>query len=170
MIDPYFSAAEMFVALAGSLNEYLQESTIPGKYERISLLGPMDIPDTVPGIDMITWEQAALLVREAHNWTINRGYLPARLTIDDKNIGTGSLLALFSQMYLDILSGHFKESYQVLPFDPWPKENEQKIISEVEACKDWPVHKPDLDMSNLVKMTRLQLWTLKPARQKAAWN
>ncbi|MBN1952093.1 MAG: hypothetical protein JW801_12905, partial [Bacteroidales bacterium] len=31
MIDPYFSAAEMFVALTVSLNEYLQEGTISGK-------------------------------------------------------------------------------------------------------------------------------------------
>lgn len=166
VIDPYFSAAEMFEALTGSLNEYFREGTIPGKSERISVLGPMDIPDTVPGISVITGEQAGQLVREADSWITNYGYLPAWLSIGDKHIGTGSLLALFSQMYLDIRSGHPRESYHVLPFDPWPKENEQKIIAEVEACKDWPVHKPDLDMSNLVKLTRLQLWTLKPARAK----
>lgn len=170
IIDPYFSAAEMFEALTGSLNKYLQDGTIPGKSERISLLGPMDIPDTVPGISVITSEQAGQLVREAGNWTTNRGYLPAWLTVDDKHIGTGSLLALFSQMYHDIQSGHLKESYQVIPFDPWPEENEKNIVAEVEACKDWPVHKTDLDMTNLVKLTRLQLWTLKPAWPKASRN
>jgi hypothetical protein len=165
VIEPYFSAAEMFEALTGSLNEYLLDGTIPAKHERISLLGPMEIPDTVPGISMITADQAGQLVREANSWIMNNGYLPARLAAGDNPVGTGSLLALFSQMYLDIQSGHPKESYQVLPFDPWPKENEQKIIAEVKGCKDWPVHKPDLDMSNLVQMTRLQLWTLKPARE-----
>jgi hypothetical protein len=33
----------------------------------------------------------------------------------------------------------------------------------VRRCKGWPVHREDLDMSDLVEMTRLQMWTLKPA-------
>jgi hypothetical protein len=166
VIDQYFSPSEMFEALTGSLNEYVQEGSIPGKSERICPLGPMEMPDTIPGISMITSDQAFNLVTEGYTWIRDRGYLPAWLTIGDSRIGTGSLLALFSEMYLDVLSGGPNESYQIIPFDPWPKENEQAIISEIESFKDWPVHKPDLDMSNLVKLTRLQLWTLKPAREK----
>jgi hypothetical protein len=33
----------------------------------------------------------------------------------------------------------------------------------VAACKEWPVHREDLEMSHLIELTKLQLWTLKPA-------
>jgi hypothetical protein len=166
VIDPYFSPAEMLEALAESLNGFIQIGTIPRKTARISPLGPMEMPDTIPGISVITMDQAKVLASKTYNWIKDHGNLPAWLNVGDQHIGTGSLLALFSEMYLDVLSGDLKESYRIIPFDPWPKENEQAIISEVEGCKDWPVHKLDLDMSNIVKLTRLQLWTLKPAREK----
>jgi len=59
-----------------------------------------------------------------------------------------------------------KEAYEVIPFDSYPKENEEAIISEVESYKDWIVHRPDLDMAHLVELTRMQLWTMKPAHER----
>jgi hypothetical protein len=165
-IDEYFSPSEMFEALAGSLNKYSEEGSIPARYKRVCPLGPMEMPDSVPGISTVTRDQAFKLVSEAYTSTMDNGFLPAWLTIGDSHIGTGSLLALFSEMYLDVNSANPKSFYDVIPFDPWPKENEQAIIAEVQSFKDWPVHKQDLDMTNIVKLTRLQLWTLKPAREK----
>jgi len=78
-------------------------------------------------------------------------------------IGTGSLLELFSRVYADILEGGLADTYAVGPFTPYPTENEAAIIEDVRQCKGWPVHREDLDMSDLVEMTRLQMWTLKPA-------
>jgi hypothetical protein len=166
IIDDNFSPSEMFEALEVSLNKYDEDGSLPAKIERICPLGPMEIPDSVPGISGINKDQAFGLVREAYAWTRDRGYLPAYLTVGESRIGTGSLLALFSKMYLDVISGNPESTYQVITFDPWPKENEQEIIAQVESCKDWPVHKRDLDMSNIIKYTRLQLWTLKPARER----
>jgi hypothetical protein len=51
----------------------------------------------------------------------------------------------------------------VATFASYPTENEATIVDEVRQCKEWPVHREDLDMGDLVEMTRLQLWTLKPA-------
>jgi hypothetical protein len=166
VIDDYFSASEMFQALTVSLNNYIEKGQVPSRIERICPLGPMEIPDSVPGLSEVSRDQASKLVQDSQRWIKERGYLPPYLTIDDRHIGTGSLLALFSQLYLDAVSGGLKSSYNVMPFDPWPRENERAIIAEVQACKDWPVHKPDLDMSNIIKYTRLQLWTLKTAREK----
>ena len=58
-----------------------------------------------------------------------------------------------------------KESYEVITFDSYPKANEEIIIGEVEDYKHWIVHRTDLDMSYLAEMTRMQLWTLKPAHE-----
>jgi hypothetical protein len=46
--------------------------------------------------------------------------------------------------------------------------NEETIINEVAACKEWSVHREDLDMGHLIEMTKLQLWTLKPALERGA--
>jgi hypothetical protein len=166
VIDMNFSPGEMFSAFVRSLAEYAQTGKIQNKTERESPLGPMQMPDSIPGMTELSKIQAFTLVGEAHKWIRDRGYLPARLSVGEDWIGTGSLLALFSDMYLDILSGETEESYTIISFDSYPKENEMAIVSEVEGCKYWPVHKPDLDMSHLVKLTRQQLWTLKPARER----
>jgi len=166
VIDSDFSPAEMFSALVVSLTEYARTGEIPKKSERESPLGPMQMPETMPAISEISNVQAFVLVGEAYNWIRDRGYLPSGFKVGEGNIGTGSLLALFGDIYLDVLSGEPKESYAILPFDPYPRENEQNIISEVEGCKSWPVHRPDLDMTHLVYLTKLQLWTLKPAQER----
>ena len=88
---------------------------------------------------------------------------PTPLPSTGPRVGTGSLLALFSAVYADVLEGGPAETYAVTPFAPHPTENEATIVEEVRGCKGWPVHREDLDMSDLVEMTRLQMWTLKPA-------
>jgi hypothetical protein len=85
------------------------------------------------------------------------------VALDGGEIGTGSLLALFSAVYMDNLEGRVAATYAVAPFASYPTESEAAIVEEVRQCKEWPVHREDLDMNDLVEMTRLQLWTLKPA-------
>jgi len=160
-----FSPAELFAALVTSLDESFSGGSIPGKLDRISPLGPMEMPVRSPGSGTLNKEQVQLLVHEAKAAISNYGVLPAGLMAGEGVIGTGSLLALFCQVYLDELSGKVKDSYKPVPFDPYPLENEAAIIEAVEGCKYWIVHRPDLDMSQLVEKTRLQLWTLKPAQE-----
>jgi len=160
-----FSPAEMFAALVASLDEISGEGKPPAKQDRISPLGPLEMPPREPGIDMLTMEQVFLLAAEARDMIISEGTLPAWLLVGDSQIGTGSLLVLFCDLYLDVVTGNMKDSYRTRSFDPYPVENEEAIVEAVEACKHWPVHNPDLDMSVLVEKTRLQLWTLKPARE-----
>ena len=59
-----------------------------------------------------------------------------------------------------------KATYEVIPFDCYPKEYEEDIIGEVMSYKHWIVHRTDLDMAHLAEMTRMQLWTLKPAIER----
>ena len=106
------------------------------------------------------------MTKSANKHIAEHGNLPSWLEIDDKRIGTGSLLALFSAVYLDIVTDKPAENYPVISFDTYPKENEEAIISGVRGCKTWPVHRLDLDMAHLVELTKMQLWTLKPAFEK----
>ena len=164
--DNMYSPAEVFAGLAQSLIEFAESGKVPGKLQRESPLGPMHMPPASPGLSSLTLDQAFSLAVRASDTLRNRGYLPAFLTVEDKPIGTGSLLHLFSAIYLDVSSGSPNDAYEVIPFDAYPRENEEAIITEVEGYKNWIVHRPDLDMSHLVAMTKMQLWTLKPAHER----
>jgi len=164
--DDLYSPAEVFAGLAQSLLEFGASGKVPGKLQRESPLGPMAMPPASPGVSSLTLDQALSLAALATDTLRNKGHLPAYLQVEDKSIGAGSLLHLFSTIYLDVSTGKEEEAYEVIPFDSYPKENEDAIISEVESYKDWIVHRPDLDMAHLVELTRMQLWTLKPAHER----
>jgi hypothetical protein len=164
--DDDYSPADVFSALVRSLQEFRTSGKIPGKLQRISPLGPMSMPPETPWVKSVSLEQAIDLAVAAGDTIRNLGYLPACLQEGEGCIGTGTLMHLFSSVFLDISSKKQQDTYELISFDPYPKENEEEIISEVEDLKYWIVHRPDLDMSHLIEMTKMQLWTLKPAHEK----
>jgi hypothetical protein len=66
-------------------------------------------------------------------------------------------------MYINLLHSNLSEHISTAAVEAYPSVNEENIISEVAAFREWPVHREDLDMSHLIEKTKLQLWTLKPA-------
>jgi hypothetical protein len=163
VIHDRFSPADIFAALARSISEHERNGALPGEVDRTSPLGPMEIPPEEPGSERVSRDQALTLAREAAEFVATTGSLPAWLTVDGAKIGTGSLLVLFAELFLDLSEGEAAESYEVTPFEAWPKAHEEEIVRRIEGFKDWPVHRTDLDMSRIVEFTKLQLWTLKPA-------
>ena len=163
--DDVYSPSEVFTALAQSLQEYDQNGKLPAKLQREAPLGPMTMPPEKSEVSSVSREQVYELA--AASWDIirNQGHLPSKLLVGEGSIGTGSLIQLYSAAYLDIEERNQRDTYEVFPFDAYPKENEETIISEVESYKHWIVHRTDLDMSHLAEMTRMQLWTLKPAHE-----
>jgi len=164
--DKVYSPAEVLTALVISLGEYSDKGKLPGKIQRVSPLGPMVMPPQIPETSSLSYDQVMELAALALDSVRNRGYLPSALSSGEGLLGTGSLLHLFSNVFLDINGKVLQERYEVIPFDPYPVELEKEIISEVLSYKDWIVHRTDLDMSHLADMTRMQLWTLKPAHEK----
>ncbi|MCG6928316.1 MAG: hypothetical protein LJF30_23775 [Acidobacteria bacterium] len=166
VIAPDYSPAETFAALAAALAAYGTDGQVPEEMECRRPFGPLQRPPREPGVAEVTGDQALALAQQAHDVVTNENHLPFAVQVDGAEVGTGSLLALFSAVYADVLEGRLAETYAVPPFAPHPTENEDAIVEEVRGCKDWPVHREDLDMSDLVEMTRLQMWTLKPARAR----
>jgi len=163
VIDDYYSPAEVFTALSSALSNYLENGQLPEKVGIERPFGPTEMPSQNPEVDEITKVQALELTRLAYDYVKINNRLPHALSVNDKKIGAGSLLALFSEMYIAINNGKMSDNIQVLSFAAYPAENEENIIKKVQDCKGWPVHREDIDMSHLVEMTKMQLWTLKPA-------
>ncbi len=166
VIHDRFSPADVFAALARSIREHQRNGRLPGRVDRISPLGPMLIPPEDPGIERVSRDQAFVLARDADEFIATEGSLPPWLTVDGAEIGTGSLLALFAQVFLAPSAGQPPPAHELARFEAWPRAHDEEIVGRVEGFKDWPVHRPDLDMSRIVELTRLQLWTLKPALER----
>jgi hypothetical protein len=163
----YFSPAEALSGLARSIRHFQGEGSLPRQMETIRPLGPLEIPPALPDIDRVTLEDVYALAEKTNSHIAQSGHLPSFLEVEGRTIGTGSLFALFSAVFLDMESGKTAAKYEVASFDPYPKTNEEEISQRIRSFKTWPVHRPDLDMEPLIKMTKMQLWTLKPAQKKA---
>ena len=129
-------------------------------------LGPVEMPNPQAEISPVTLEQVYELAEKANGYIRQFGSLPSFLQIRGLRIGTGSLFALFSAVYVDMISRKPASDYEVPSFDPYPRTNEKEIVQSIRDFKSWPVHRPDLDMEKIVEMTKLQLWTLKPAHRR----
>jgi peptidoglycan/xylan/chitin deacetylase (PgdA/CDA1 family) len=166
VIHDRFSPADVFSALAQTVWEHARTGVLPDGVDRTSPLGPKQIPLEEPETDRVSREQAVALAGEAVEFFATEGSLPPWLTVDGARVGTGSLLALFSELFLDLSANEAPDHYELTAFEAWPKQYEDEIVRRVEGNKSWPVHRPDLDMSQIVEFTRLQLWTLKPAFER----
>lgn len=163
--DKYFSTAEIFSALATEINEFAENKKLSVKVNRTALLGPIEMPLEEPEILSVTKEQIESLAHFAVIYGSQNRKVPSNIEVEGKKIGAGSLLHLFSRYFLDCSNNMQKPNYSVSRFDPYPIEYE-KTIEDIESCKQWSIHKPNLDMSKIVYFTKLQFWTLKPAIEK----
>jgi hypothetical protein len=162
-----FSPAEIFAGLAESISAYDRGGRLPLYLRVTHPLGPPEMPPAAPGTGSLRLEEVFALAEDACDSIHGRhGALPSSLETGGAHIGAGSLFALFSAVFLDLDAGRTRPAYGVPAFEPYPRTNEKDIVAEIEGYKTWPVHRPDLDMSRIVELTRLQLWTLKPARRR----
>jgi len=161
-----FSPAEALSGLARAIAGHEESGKLPESLKAIRALGPLEMPPERPGTASLRLEDIYALARATNEHVEKTGALPPSLETGGSRIGTGSLFALFSAVFFDLDAGRARPSYDVPAFEPYPRMNEKDIVAEIEGYKTWPVHRPDLDMSRIVELTRLQLWTLKPARRR----
>jgi peptidoglycan/xylan/chitin deacetylase (PgdA/CDA1 family) len=165
-MSEYVSPAEALAGLAESIIDYRREGGLAKTVKTIHPLGPPEIPGSVPETARVTIEDVYGLADAALAHLRQAGAVPEFVRAGDRKIGAGSLFALFSAVYLDMVSGSPRSEYGVPAFEPYPKAYEKPIIEAVMDLKSWPVHRPDLDMSRIADLTRAQLWTLKPAHRR----
>ncbi|NOY36311.1 MAG: hypothetical protein GXO83_01900 [Chlorobi bacterium] len=161
--DEYYSPAEIFTALAEALSTYGKTGKLPENLTVRRPFGPLTMPAENPGITTAGKNEVLTLASSALDSVLNTNHLPATRELNGHAIGTGSLMALFCKMYQEIRNGTVPARLDIVSFPAYPTENAEQILKEVAACKSWPVHREDLDMTGLIEMTKLQLWTLKPA-------
>ena len=145
VIDDYYSPAEIFSALAEALNYYIAEQQLPAQIKIHRSFGPLEMPVSDPEFESVSTSEALELSKKAFEYVKKTDHLPSVLYFEDKLIGTGSLLALFSELYTKIQDSNMPDRVSTVPFEAYPSLNEENIIREVASCKGWLVHKEDLE-------------------------
>lgn len=170
IIEKFYSPAEIFSSLAFALSECVVTKTIPEKISLTRPFGPMSIPLETPQIREVSTPQGLYLANQAREYIQRHQHLPSQLYMNQFGIGTGTLFLLFCQLFTDLMSGKTIPTYKLSKFQAYPDYNLEQIIKEVRSCKSWPIHRENLDIEPILQMTKLQLWTLKPAFQKEVFD
>ena len=159
-----FSPAEIFAGLADSLANYRAENTLPDEIEVQHPLGPPALPEEAGVEGHLSQIDVFALAIQAAGEIRRTGALPSVVPAGARRFGPGRLFALFASAYLDLAAGKLRTEYEATPFEPYPRTYEKPALDLIQGYKSWPVHRPDLDMALILEYTKLQLWTLKPAR------
>ena len=161
-----YSWAEIFYALSFSISKSKENGELPDFVNVVRPFGPVNPPHVNPEAVEIPANQVWDLATQAIDYINANNHLPDRLVMNEMELGTKALLSLFCQSYNNILSGNGPSGITLTPISGFPDQQTNRIIQEVKDVKGWPVHRKDLDMRRLAEMTRWQLWTLKPARER----
>ncbi len=159
-----FSPAEAFAGLAESLALFQGTGALPRRLKVGHPLGPAAMPEETGAEGRLPMRDVLALALRADGEIGRTGALPSVVPAGGRRLGPGRLFALFAAVYLDLAAGRPQADYDPAPFEPYPRTHEKACLDLIRGYKSWPVHRPDLDMARVLEFTKLQLWTLKPAR------
>jgi len=166
LVNGNFSPAETLTALAESILSYVENKALPNKVRRREVLGPMDMPIREPEIGKLTWKDATRIAEKIAYHVREKGALPGNVEIEEgRRVGIASVYLAFADISLKLNEGVIPRQTVLKAANSYPSIAE-KIEEEVRGnLIGWIIHKPDLNQENIVKYTKLQTWTLKPAHR-----
>lgn len=162
------SAATALDLLARAVLRLADGPTPPAHMLAHSVSGPRQIaPDLAAPL---RFSSAAFLTlcRELAGQIGATGHLPAMLTMDKAQIGSGPLLKACATAFLAAESGELPDEVIVSPAPGEPASAEGLAQEAIyDMLPGWPPHRADLRLDLLARHTRLQSWSLAPARLRA---
>lgn len=160
-----FTAAEILDFLARAYLHRWQYGELPESLDRRDVLGPSQNPISVPTARHLN-DQAVRRIALGVDTTISlTGMLPTQFRCGEGTIGSMGEVGVSSALPLlgeALLHEDPKATLKPKPFPIYPPEAEA-VADEVYPMRKWNPHRQDLDMADIMRHTRLQCWSLKPA-------
>ena len=167
----YFSPAELTVAMAEFLIHFKKHGKIPEKIKRVDVLGPMESPIVFPEKPKLLWEEMVLLAQQIVSHVQKKGFLPAKFTVENREIGIASVYYGMAQAVLSLLHAG-KITPEISLYKQWSKHgyggidcfpaSAQKIC--VSVGPDYLFK--EVDCHKITRYLRLHSWTVKQAWRK----
>ena len=163
--DPRVSPAEAVDVLARAIlarREGLQPRSLPLRH----VDGPTATPQGEESEIAVSWGAFCDRCAQVESFIDRTGGLPAEVEWGETRAGIGSFYRAACEVY-SVLSPRQVPSEIVLRPGPQIPAIADAIAQGTErGYRGWVIHKRDLDVRDLLELTRLQTWTLKPATFK----
>ncbi len=156
--DARLSPAEACDVLAQAILAF-SKGMRPGEYVIRHIDGPVTMPPEKVSITSVAWDGFRSRCEFVNSFINRTGQLPA----STGNVGIGSFYRAACDCFVALAT---QQTPKRVAFRSGPQI---PTIAEVIArrtesgYRGWAIHKPDLKVTNLLELTRLQTWTLKPA-------
>lgn len=160
--DPRLSPAEAIDILARALPT-LDHEGIPEAFDIRHVDGPTTLPSEAGRPGEISRDDLSSICHAVTSFIDRHRRLPSCLKVNGIDLGPGTIYSALCETFTASIDGNKAAGIQRRPCPQIPRIADE-IASRVEAdYRGWVIHKPDLDTSKLLELTRLQTWTLKPA-------
>jgi len=164
--DPLTTPAQRLYIMTQAVVETAEKGSSPESVYSKDLLGPEDNPPAMENEKPVPFEKAVRIFKHVVEYADSSGHIPAIVSADGFYAGPGSLLRAAAQTVLDLDRGGEIETVTFLPgceHTHSADRLEQRIRKNIP---EWVPHDPEMNMDLLVKHTRLQTWSMKPAMIK----
>lgn len=154
------SPVEVLTGILGALSQWAQSSVLPDVVDVSSPLGPVE-SGAKPAGGSMTVSEAAGAARSALACMGAQGYVSSSLKVGSVNLAPEDLYAAAAGTLKAIQSGADGEA--TVSFAPSRVALEDNVIKNSPNLWNWTPFPEGFDAPDLVELTRLQAWTLKPA-------
>ena len=160
-----FSAAEIVDLLARAYLHRSRRGSLPESLPRRDVVGPTQTPLAAPTARKLTAEALRRVARGVDTAVEFSGVAPSRIRCGEGTLGSmgevglGSAMAALGQA---LASTDAEATVETRVVAPYPPEGDA-IADRARAFRNWNPHRRDLDMADILRLTALQSWTLKPA-------
>ena len=162
-LDEHFSPAEIVLAWAAALLSFARDGHLPESLPRDNnCLGPVDDPLITPEEPgQVGWQVLLGLADSLVGEAQATGHLPANLSLPGgSRAGLGSVYHLLARAYLaTVQEGRPPVSLDLWRFDRQPRQG-VAIGQQFAAVAESQLVQPNLDISRLYRLGKLQTWTV----------
>jgi len=141
----------------------LSNEVRPSEFAIRHVDGPVTMPPENGSTTSASWDAFRSGCEHVKSFIDNTGQLPASVDIDGTAIGIGSFYHAACESFVALATQRTPESVAFRSGPQIPTIAEAITVGTEGGYRGWVIHKPDLNMTNLLELTRLQTWTLKPA-------
>jgi hypothetical protein len=135
----------------------------PGEFALRHIDGPETMPPVNEAVDSVSWVAFRSGCGLVKSFIKRTGQLPASIDIGGTTVGIGSFYHAACESLLALAAQQTPQRLALRSGPQIPTIADTIALRTERGYRGWCIHKPDLQVTKLLELTRLQTWTLKRA-------
>jgi hypothetical protein len=158
------SAGDVFSLLTGAMAGYARTGSLPDRVPLVPLDGPARefAPAAGPGpAPALPWEAFARAVGETAEYGRAHGRVPDEVWVGAESLSPADYLATLAAVAEQVLTGRPPPAMVARQVGHFTAD--RYVAEDSPALWDWPIFPEGFHAPQIMRLARLQAWTLKPA-------